>query len=58
MKTPYCTASQHALAVLCVLILSLVFHGAFGMTGALNVDGAGSAGVYDGARILLPPSLR
>lgn len=58
MKTPYCTASQHALAVLCVLIISLVFHGAFGMTGALSVDGVGTAAVYDGASILLPPSLR
>lgn len=59
MKMTHFSASQHAIAVACVLAISLMLHGAFGLTGGImSADPAQAAGIYDEARILLPPALR
>jgi len=56
MKMPRFTAMQHAAAVACVLAISLVLHGAFGLTG-LNPISPASASGGDHA-IILPLALR
>ncbi len=59
MTMPRFTVAQHAVAVASVLAISLLLHGAFGLTGVAPVGPASaSVTVGDQAAIILPPTLR
>lgn len=54
MKMPRFTLTHHAVAVACVLAISLVLHGAFGLTGVIELKAA----AQEETAILPPPILR
>ena len=59
MTMPRFTIVQHAVAVACVLAISLLLHGAFGLTGMTPIsEAAASISAGDQVAIILPPTLR